>query len=98
MTWNRHPYVSLGCVRGTSDIRQAPASSGTELLRRAAAHEGESIKALSEYLGHADPGFTLRTYTHLVEHSVERTERAVDAVFRHQTPPADDAEETPPDA
>jgi len=24
-------------------------------------HEGESIKALSEYLGHADPGFTLRT-------------------------------------
>ena len=22
---------------------------------------GESIKALSEYLGHADPGFTLRT-------------------------------------
>ena len=25
---------------------------------------GESIKALSEFLGHADPGFTLRTYTH----------------------------------
>ncbi len=27
---------------------------------------GESIKALSEYLGHSDPGFTLRTYTHLL--------------------------------
>ena len=24
---------------------------------------GESIKAVSEYRGHADPGFTLRTYT-----------------------------------
>ena len=27
---------------------------------------GESVKALSEYLGHSDPGFTLRTYTHLL--------------------------------
>jgi integrase len=48
-----------------------------------ALHEGESIKALSEYLGHADPGFTLRTYTHLVEDSARRTKRAVDAVFGH---------------
>ncbi|MFC4608417.1 tyrosine-type recombinase/integrase [Streptomyces maoxianensis] len=27
---------------------------------------GENIKALAEYLGHGDPGFTLRTYTHLI--------------------------------
>lgn len=39
---------------------------------------GESIKALSEYLGHTDPGFTLRTYTHLMPSSAERTRRAVD--------------------
>ncbi|WP_322741151.1 tyrosine-type recombinase/integrase [Streptomyces hygroscopicus] len=26
---------------------------------------GENVRALAEYLGHADPGFTLRTYTHL---------------------------------
>ena len=32
---------------------------------------GESIKALSEHLGHSDPGFTLRTYTHFAAH-VER--------------------------
>ena len=42
---------------------------------------GESIKAVSEYLGHADPGFTLRTYTHLMPSSRDRTRRAVDAVF-----------------
>ncbi|MGV9980390.1 tyrosine-type recombinase/integrase [Micromonospora wenchangensis] len=42
---------------------------------------GESIKALSEYLGHADPGFTLRTYTHLMPTSEDRTRRAVDKVF-----------------
>jgi hypothetical protein len=39
---------------------------------------GESIKALSEYLGHSDPGFTLRTYTHLMPSSEQRTRQAVD--------------------
>ena len=42
---------------------------------------GESIKAVSEYLGHTDAGFTLRTYTHLMPSSDERTRRAVDDAF-----------------
>ena len=42
---------------------------------------GESIRALSEYLGHADPGFTLRIYTHMMPSSRDRTRRAVDAIF-----------------
>ncbi len=42
---------------------------------------GESIKAVSEFLGHADAGFTLRTYTHLMPSSDERTRRAVNAVL-----------------
>jgi integrase len=41
---------------------------------------GESIKTLSTYLGHADPGFTL-VYTHLLPNSDERTRRAVDNLF-----------------
>ncbi|UNS99248.1 site-specific integrase [Streptomyces tubbatahanensis] len=45
---------------------------------------GESIKALSEYLGHHDPGFTLRTYTHMMPSSETRTRAAVDAVFRDE--------------
>ena len=49
-------------------------------------HEGETIKAVSEYLGHADPGFTLRTYTHLMEGSAERTKRAIDSVFGANAP------------
>jgi len=43
---------------------------------------GESIKAVSEYLGHSDPGFTLRTYTHLLPSSDERTRHLIDAAFR----------------
>ncbi|MDI6099747.1 site-specific integrase [Actinoplanes sp. NEAU-A12] len=43
---------------------------------------GESIKALSEYLGHANPGFTLRYYTHLMPSSEGRTRKAIDDLFR----------------
>lgn len=42
---------------------------------------GESIRAVSEYLGHSDPGFTLRTYTHLMPSSSDRTRNAVDDVL-----------------
>ncbi|NSC21365.1 site-specific integrase [Streptomyces albus subsp. chlorinus] len=42
---------------------------------------GESIRALSAYLGHKDPGFTLRTYTHLMPSSEGRTRKAVDRLY-----------------
>lgn len=42
---------------------------------------GESIKAVSEYLGHASAAFTLATYTHLMPTSEERTRAAVDAAW-----------------
>jgi integrase len=43
---------------------------------------GENIKALSMYLGHADPGFTLRVYTHLMPSSEGRTRNAVNSMYR----------------
>ncbi|WP_237490887.1 tyrosine-type recombinase/integrase [Streptomyces sp. XHT-2] len=33
---------------------------------------GENVKAVSEYMGHADPGMTLRVYAHLMTDSRER--------------------------
>jgi len=42
---------------------------------------GESIKAVSQYLGHSDPGLTLRVYAHLMPSSQERTRKAVDTVL-----------------
>ncbi|MFF0151076.1 tyrosine-type recombinase/integrase [Micromonospora sp. NPDC005203] len=50
---------------------------------------GESIKALSAYLGHADPGFTLRTYTHLLPASEDRTRRAIDEALGGEQAGAD---------
>jgi integrase len=62
---------------------------------------GESIKTVSERLGHSDPGFTLRTYTHLLPDKESRTRDIIDAALRAfpaprtnpsesgRTPPAD---------
>ncbi|WP_409236709.1 tyrosine-type recombinase/integrase [Streptomyces sp. PA5.6] len=55
---------------------------------------GESIRALSQYLGHADPGFTLRTYTHLMPSSESRTRQAIDAATFGRTSPVSLAYET----
>lgn len=64
---------------------EANRASGMHALRHFYASTlldaGESIKAVSEYLGHADPGFTLRTYTHLMPTSDERTKKAIDRVL-----------------
>lgn len=43
---------------------------------------GENIKAVSEYMGHADPALTLRVYAHLMPDSRERARRVIDTVFQ----------------
>jgi len=43
---------------------------------------GVDIRALSEYLGHADPGFTLRRYAHLMPVAEERARAAVEAALQ----------------
>jgi integrase len=46
-------------------------------------HGGVSVKELAEYLGHHDPAFTLRVYSHLVPASHERARQVFDAhLFR----------------
>ncbi len=68
---------------------EPPRENGMHALRHFYASvlldAGESIRALAEYLGHADPGFTLRVYTHLMPASEERTRRAVDQALRGGT-------------
>ena len=56
---------------------------------------GVSIKAVSEYLGHADAGFTLRTYTRVMPSSDGRARQAIDAIFSRE-PGVDLAHERTP--
>jgi integrase len=41
-------------------------------------HDGVDIAALATYLGHHDPGFTLRTYVHLMPDAADRMRSVVD--------------------
>ncbi len=77
---------------GVPDERANGCHALRHFFASTALHEGETIKAVSEYLGHADPGFTLRTYTHLMEGSANRTKRAIDSVFgaKAQDPAVED--------
>ncbi|MFF9409046.1 tyrosine-type recombinase/integrase [Streptomyces anandii] len=71
---------------GEDGKHQAAREHGMHALRHFYASvlldAGESIKAVSEYLGHSDPGLTLRVYAHLMPSSQERTRKAVDTVLR----------------
>ncbi|HEX6450397.1 MAG TPA: hypothetical protein VF060_13165, partial [Trebonia sp.] len=42
---------------------------------------GVSIKELAEYLGHADPAFTLRVYAHLLPSSYDRARTVINERF-----------------
>ena len=60
--FNRHVWKPALDAAGVPATR----ANGMHVLRHTYAsvllEDGVSIKALAEYLGHADPGFTLRTY------------------------------------
>jgi integrase len=79
--FNRHVW------KPALDVAEIPTTRehGMHALRHSYAsvllEDGVSIKALAEYLGHADPGFTLRTYTHLMPSSEDRVRQAVDRSF-----------------
>ncbi|MCW2918288.1 MAG: phage integrase family protein [Actinomycetia bacterium] len=42
---------------------------------------GVDIRTVAEYLGHGDPGFTLRTYAHLMPDAADRARAAMDTFF-----------------
>ena len=43
--------------------------------------EGVDVRTLAEYLGHQDPGFTLRVYAHLMPSAPDKVRRAVDRML-----------------
>jgi len=69
--YNTHVWRPAILAAGITPSR----SNGTHALRHFCAstwlEHGVSIRAVAEYLGHSDPGFTLRTYTHLMPKSDE---------------------------
>lgn len=58
---------------------------GFHALRHFSASEeleaGESVVSLARWLGHSDPGFTLRKYSHFLPRAGARGTAAIDAIF-----------------
>lgn len=86
--YNRHVWKPALRAAGVEPSRK----NGMHALRHFYAsvqlEAGTSIRALADYLGHSDPGFTLRVYTHLMPTSEDRARDAVDLALNL---PADDA-------
>jgi integrase len=74
------PALSAAKVPATRD-------NGFHALRHyfasALLHDGVDVRALATYLGHGDPGFTLRVYVHLMPDAANRMRSAVDHVMSH---------------
>jgi integrase len=87
--------AAAGVIKEAEEGKRHPASreDGMHALRHFYASvllaAGENIKALSHYLGHDDPGFTLRVYTHLMPSSDGRARRAVDGMYEAIDPTPD---------
>ncbi len=64
--------------------------SGRHFYASVQLEAGTSIRAPAEYLGHADPGFTLRTCTHRMLQAQDKAKRAVNDVFERLGDGADD--------
>ena len=78
-----NPYVWRTALEGAGIERNR--SNGMHALRHFYASvlidAGESVRAVADYLGHADPGFTLRVYAHLFPASEDRARVALDAAL-----------------
>jgi integrase len=77
---------------GVEDNRQNGMHALRHMYASVLLDAGESVKALAAYLGHSDPGFTLRIYTHLLPNSEERTRTAIDTAFEGDPQAADGLE------
>jgi integrase len=73
-----HPAL---LAAGIEPTRETGMHALRHLFASALLDAGESIKAIAEWLGHSDPAFTLRIYTHLMHSSQGRARRAIDDLF-----------------
>ncbi|MYU01538.1 integrase [Streptomyces sp. SID8350] len=71
-------------------VWQPSREPGFHTLRRYFASEdlevGESIVSLARWLGHSDPGFMLRKYSHFLPRAGSRGSAAIDAIFAWPQP------------
>lgn len=82
---NPHVWKPALVKAGLEDDRTNGMHAARHFYASVLLDAGENVRALSEYLGHSDPGFTLRVYTHLMPASEDRTKKAFDGAWASAT-------------
>ena len=80
--FNRHVWKRALTAAGMTGGREDGFHALRHFYASALLDGGESIKAVSTYLGHHSAAFTLATYTHLMPTSEERSRKAIDQAFQ----------------
>jgi integrase len=76
--FNRHVWKPALEAAGVPATRDNGMHAARHYYASALLEDGVSIRAVAEYLGHNDPGFTLRVYAHLMPSSEGRARAAID--------------------
>jgi integrase len=76
--FNRHVWKPALETAGVAATRDNGMHAARHYYASALLEDGVNIRALAEYLGHNDPGFTLRVYAHLMPSSEGKARAAVD--------------------
>jgi integrase len=76
--FNRHVWKPALVAAGVPATRDNGMHAARHYYASALLEDGVNIRAVAEYLGHNDPGFTLRVYAHLMPSSDARARAAVD--------------------
>lgn len=78
---NSHVWRPALRAAGLPVVRENMMHGGRHFYASIQLENGMSPRALADYLGHADPAFMMRTYTHLMPGSEQKAQTAIDAVF-----------------
>jgi integrase len=76
--FNRHVWKPALAAAGVPATRDNGMHAARHYYASALLEDGVNVRAVAEYLGHNDPGFTLRVYAHLMPSSEGRARAAVD--------------------
>ena len=76
--FNRHVWKPALDQAGVPATRANGMHAARHYYASALLEDGVNVRAVAEYLGHNDPGFTLRVYAHLMPSAEGRARAAVD--------------------
>jgi integrase len=84
-SWNRYAWHVALEKAGMATGREAGFHQLRHHFASTALYAGCDVRSLADWLGHGDPGFTLRVYSHMMPAAPDKLRQAIDASYRYGT-------------